>query len=63
ATNPGVAALMFEALARENINLEMIATSEIKISCIIKAHEVTRAVRALHRKFILSGEDRCVISA
>jgi aspartate kinase len=63
ATNAGVAAMMFEALARENINLEMIATSEIKISCIIKAHEVSRAVRALHRKFIVPGDDMCMVSA
>ncbi|HHW42671.1 aspartate kinase [Desulfofundulus thermobenzoicus] len=62
-TNPGVAAMMFEALARENINLEMISTSEIKVSCIIKAHETARAVRALHRQFGLSGEEDCVASA
>ena len=63
-TNPGVAAMMFEALARENINLEMITTSEIKVSCIIKAADAVRAVRALHRQFGLAEEnENCVVSA
>ena len=50
-SNPGVAAIIFEALAKENINLEMISTSEIKVSCIIKANQANDAVRALHDKF------------
>ncbi|MFZ3103001.1 MAG: aspartate kinase [Desulfitobacteriaceae bacterium] len=53
-SNPGVAALMFEVLFEEEINLEMISTSEIKISCIIKAKDAKRAVVALHKKFNLS---------
>lgn len=52
-TNPGVAATMFSALAAENINIEMISTSEIKVSCIIKADEAPKAVQALHRAFEL----------
>lgn len=52
-SNPGVAASMFEALAEEGINIEMIATSEIKISCIIRASDVKLAVLALHNKFNL----------
>lgn len=55
-SNPGVAAIMFEALAEEGINLDMITTSEIKISCIIKHVEGERAVKALHRKFKLDEE-------
>ncbi len=54
ATNPGVAARMFEALARRNINLEMISTSEIRISCIIKADQALEAVGALHDTFGLA---------
>ncbi|RDV83663.1 aspartate kinase [Ammonifex thiophilus] len=54
-TRPGVAAAMFEALSREGINIEMISTSEIKVSCIIKEEEVPRAVRALHRHFGLEN--------
>jgi aspartate kinase len=53
-SNPGVAAEMFEALYQEGINLEMISTSEIKVSCIIKAGQGEQAVRALHRKFNLA---------
>jgi len=56
-SNPGVAASMFEALAKENINIHMISTSEIKISCIIDEDEIETAVRALHRKFNLDHED------
>jgi len=54
-TRPGVAAAMFEALSAEGINIEMISTSEIKISCVIKESEALRAVRALHAKFGLDS--------
>ena len=52
---PGVAAKVFTTLSQENINIEMISTSEIKISCIIKNYEdnVARAVRSLHEAFEL----------
>jgi len=52
-SHSGVACEMFSALAEENINIEMISTSEIKISCVIKEKETEKAVRALHRKFRL----------
>ncbi|MFZ3172237.1 MAG: aspartate kinase [Carboxydocellales bacterium] len=52
-SNPGVAAQMFEALADEEINIELIATSEIKVSCIIRAAQAKLAVLALHNKFEL----------
>ena len=55
-SNPGVAALMFEVLFEEGINLEMISTSEIKISCIIRAKDAKKAVVALHNKFNLSSK-------
>jgi len=51
ASNPGVAAMMFEALAQLGINLEMISTSEIRVSCIIKSDRALEAVSALHEKF------------
>lgn len=50
-TNPGVAAKMFEALAENKINIEMISTSEISISCLIKKGLGESAVRSLHVKF------------
>ncbi|HHX95191.1 MAG TPA: aspartate kinase [Clostridia bacterium] len=52
-TNPGVAAMMFEALAEENINIHMISTSEIKVSCIIDKEDTEKAVKAVHKKFNL----------
>jgi aspartate kinase len=52
-SHPGVAARVFQTLATEGINIEMISTSPIKISCIIRAESVPRAVRALHSAFEL----------
>jgi aspartate kinase len=52
-TNPGVAAKMFEVLAAEGVNIEMISTSSIRISCVVPAADVERAVRALHAAFEL----------
>ena len=53
-SHSGVAAKMFEALAKNKINIEMISTSDISISCIIKKKFAETAVRALHGKFGLS---------
>lgn len=47
----GIASLMFETLARENINISMISTSEIKISCVIEEKYTELAVRTLHEAF------------
>jgi aspartate kinase len=52
-TNPGVAATMFEVLAAEGVNIEMISTSSIRISCVVRAREVEQAVQALHTAFEL----------
>jgi aspartate kinase len=52
-THPGVAARMFEILADEGVNIEMISTSSIRISCVVRARDVERAVRALHAAFEL----------
>ncbi len=52
-TNPGVAAQMFETLSAENVNIEMISTSTIRISCVVRENDVERAVQALHRAFDL----------
>ncbi|PMQ02525.1 MAG: aspartate kinase [Dictyoglomus sp. NZ13-RE01] len=53
---PGIAAKMFGILAENNINIEMITTSEIKITCIIRRELVEKAVRALHEGFNLGEE-------
>jgi aspartate kinase len=54
-SHPGVAAKVFDVLAREGVNIDMISTSPIKISCVIDLDRVERAVQALHSAFELSG--------
>ena len=53
ATNPGVAAMMFEAVSDAGINIQMISTSEIKISVLINKDDSKRAVNAIHDAFIV----------
>jgi len=55
-THPGVAATMFEILAQEDVNIEMISTSSIRISCVVQEGDVEKAVRALHAAFELGKE-------
>jgi aspartate kinase len=55
-SSPGVAAAMFEALADAGVNIEMISTSTIRISCVIRSTDVATAVRAIHDRFHLSDE-------
>ncbi|MGH2992830.1 MAG: aspartate kinase [Solirubrobacterales bacterium] len=55
-SHPGVAAKVFKVLGDQRINIEMIATSPIKISCVVAADKVPAAVKALHEAFEL-GED------
>jgi aspartate kinase len=56
-SHPGVAAKVFATLAQEGINIDMISTSPIKISCVIPREGVERAVSALHAAFELSGPE------
>jgi aspartate kinase len=56
-SHSGIATKMFTILANEGINLEMISTSEIKISCVIKEKYGELAVRALHTAFGLDAEE------
>ena len=51
-SNPGVAAKMFEALADANINIQMISTSEIKLSVLIDQKDTDSAVQVIHEAFI-----------
>ncbi|MBS1860517.1 MAG: aspartate kinase [Actinobacteria bacterium] len=55
-SHPGVAAKVFQVLGEEGINIEMISTSPIKISCVIAADRVADAVRALHAAFELGAD-------
>ena len=52
-SNPGVAATMFETLAGAEINIEMISTSAIRISCVVERGDMEKAVAALHGAFEL----------
>jgi aspartate kinase len=53
-THPGVAADMFDALADAGINIEIISTSPIRISCVVRAAEIERAVKVVHDRFRLA---------
>ena len=54
---PGYAARMFSALSEKNINIQLITTSEIRITCIIDEAKVKDAVRTLHRAFEIEAEE------
>ncbi len=54
---PGVASTMFETLAENGINIRMISTSEIKISCLVNKDQASKAVKALHSVFQLDSND------
>ncbi|MES1247678.1 MAG: aspartate kinase [Actinomycetota bacterium] len=57
-SHPGVAADMFESLADAGINIEMITTSTIRVSCVVRASDVERAVQAVHERFRMFAEER-----
>ena len=52
-SSPGFAARMFRALYEADVNIEMITTSEIRITCLVEASQIPKAVEALHRAFEL----------
>lgn len=54
-SNPGVAATVFETLAANDINIEMISSSAIRISCVVREEDMERAVQALHAAFGLDA--------
>jgi aspartate kinase len=54
-SNPGVAATMFEVLAGEGINIEMISTSAIRTSCVVREEQIEQAVQSLHSAFGLDA--------
>ncbi|MBN3962064.1 aspartate kinase [Nostoc sp. NMS8] len=60
---PGIAAKMFEALAQQQINIQMIATSEIKISCVVAQEQGVKALQAIHAAFELAGSEKFVVPA
>ncbi|CAJ1578901.1 aspartate kinase [[Mycobacterium] wendilense] len=62
-SHPGVTATFCEALAEAGINIDLISTSEIRISVLIKDTELDRAVAALHEAFNLGGDEEAVVYA
>jgi aspartate kinase len=62
-THPGVTATFFGALADAEVNIEMISTSEIRISVVVHSDDVDRAVRAAHTAFSLDAEGEAVVYA
>ncbi len=62
-TEPGTAAKMFQALADSNINIQMIATSEIKISCVVAEDKGIAALKAVHAAFGLAGSEEIEVPA
>ncbi|MBE9009354.1 aspartate kinase [Pseudanabaenaceae cyanobacterium LEGE 13415] len=59
---PGIAARMFEALYKHSINIQMIATSEIKVSCVVAEDQGVVALQAIHAAFELAGSQRIQVS-
>ena len=55
-SHPSMVADMFEAMGKEGINIEMISTSSIRISCVIRETDAERAVRAIHDRFSIYEE-------
>jgi aspartate kinase len=60
---PGVAARMFEALGQHQINIQMITTSEIKISCVVAQEDGVTALQAIHKAFGLAGSKKIQVPA
>jgi len=61
--HPGVAAKFFDALAKEKINIEMIATSEIKVSCVVRQQDAEKALQVTHQAFDLAGANTITVPA
>ncbi|MDN5548548.1 MAG: ACT domain-containing protein, partial [Rhodococcus sp. (in: high G+C Gram-positive bacteria)] len=62
-SHPGVTATFCEALAKADINIDLISTSEIRISVLVKDTELDDAVRVIHAAFGLGGDEEAVVHA
>ena len=62
-SHPGVTATFCEALAEVGVNIDLISTSEIRISVLVKDTELDKAVAALHEAFGLGGDEEAVVYA
>ncbi|HAN25952.1 MAG TPA: aspartate kinase, partial [Microbacterium ginsengisoli] len=62
-SHSGVSATLFDALSSAGINIEMISTSEIRISVVVRGSDVAAAARAVHTAYGLDGDDEAVVYA
>ena len=62
-SHPGVSAKFFGALADAGVNIEMISTSEIRVSVVCRDTDLDAAVRAVHEAFDLGGDEEAVVYA
>ena len=62
-SHPGVSATFFEALGKADVNVEIISTSEIRISIVCRSDDVPNAVRAVHEAFGLDAEGEATVYA
>jgi len=60
-SHPGVTATFFACLAEAGLNIEMISTSEIRISVIVREIDLEKGVKAAHTAFNLDGEDEAIV--
>jgi aspartate kinase len=60
---PGIAARFFDALAKHQINIQMITTSEIKVSCVVDQDQAELALKAVHEAFELAGKEQVIVPA
>lgn len=60
-SNPGVAAQMFDIIARQGVNIKMVSTSEIKTSCVIEAEKLTEVMLALHSEYELDADQKVFV--
>lgn len=60
-SNPGVAAKMFDVISRQGVNIKMVSTSEIKVSCVIDADRLTEVMLALHSEYGLDTNSQVFV--
>ncbi|MNI22426.1 Aspartokinase [compost metagenome] len=60
-SHPGVAAQMFDVISKQGVNIKMVSTSEIKVSCVIESGEVNEVVKALHTAYGLDTESQAFV--
>ncbi|MNJ48892.1 Aspartokinase [compost metagenome] len=60
-SHPGVAAKMFDVISQQDVNIKMVSTSEIKVSCVIEGSRLNEVVKALHTAYGLDTESQVFV--